>query len=80
MTEEQLQFFTDNKVKIQDTFEKYKQTNNFFAVYFEPSGKLYMSFKKTKDFFPTLKISRNSYTLALVLDCSLTFEEQTDSL
>ena len=61
-------------------YEKYKSTNNFFGVYFDWQGKLFMTFRKSDDFPYTMRISKSNYTLALILDCSLTFEEQIDTI
>jgi hypothetical protein len=80
MTKEQITFFNNNKVKIQDTFEKYKSTNNFFGVYFDLQGKLFMTFRKSNDFSSTMRISKSNYTLVLIIDCSKSFEKQIDIL
>ena len=67
------------KNKIETIFNQYKTMNNYMAIYFSSTDKLYVTFKSNNTFNSTVKLSKIEYYLGFVYDTSGDFTTQTDS-
>lgn len=70
-------YLTQNKASILTSFNKFKTSKNYMGVYFDQTGKTFITFSNIDNFSkPNMTFGRKTYTFCCIFECNRDFEEQ----